>query len=340
MKVFHWVGKYPNFGDDINLFIWKHFIPEVVEKEDDNVLLVGIGTVLSDGLPEAEARVIMGSGAGYGVLPADPEAGKWVIYGLRGPLTTRLLGLAPSYAAVDPAVLLPLMNTFTPRSSGRRIFVPHWLSAADSLWQDAAEAADLDWVDPRQDPERVIQQIIDAELVVAESMHAAIIADAFGVPWVPVICTHASMFKWRDWTASLKMSYRPRRVGPFAIVQGLMQATGKQVQPKFRDADAPRQNGQAPSQNTGGGKGVSAARGRGANMVLNLLQRVPRPLMVALVASRLRALAAGKGTLSDRRVLQERQTDLLERLDRLREDYLAGAFDKLTDSELSNRQYA
>lgn len=326
MKVFHWTGKHPNFGDDINLFLWEHFAPEVLSAED-NLLLVGVGTVLSDGLPEAGAQVIMGSGAGYGVLPADISARNWVIYGVRGPMTTQLLGLDPGLAAVDPAVLLPMMNTFSATPSGRRVFVPHWLTASDTLWRDAAENAGLDFVDPRQDPAVVIQKIIDAELVVAESMHAAIIADAFGVPWVPVICTHASLFKWQDWTASLQMQYRPYRVGPFAFIQGMIQSMRRPQQPKFREAVTPR-----PAA-VGGGRS-NATRGRSAHLILNALECMPRSVLVSLLASRLRSLANVKGVLSDRRVLEERQTDLLKRIERLRRDYLSGDLDHYSQTKM------
>jgi succinoglycan biosynthesis protein ExoV len=53
----------------------------------------------------------------------------------------------------------------------------------------------------------VIRRIAAAPLVIAESMHAAIIADAFRVPWIPVrFSPHFHAEKWLDWAASLDMT--------------------------------------------------------------------------------------------------------------------------------------
>lgn len=319
MKVFHWINDKPNFGDDINLFLWHHFMPEVVER-DDGALLVGIGTVLSDGLPNATTRVVMGSGAGYGHLPGDISRERWKIYGVRGPLTARVLQVNSTLASVDPAVLLPQMDEFLPQRREGRVFVPHWITASDPLWRRAADAAGLEWLDPRQDPKRVIRRLAEADRVVAESMHAAIIADAFGVPWVPVICTHASFFKWRDWTASLETEYRPLPIGPFAQVQALARRFRGEDQPPRRRLDPSPAAGQAPRK----ASGASAPHGRSARWVLAALNHVPEGLLVRRLASELRSAAARPGSLSERRVLQARQGDLLGRIEHLRNDYARG----------------
>jgi succinoglycan biosynthesis protein ExoV len=44
-------------------------------------------------------------------------------------------------------------------------------------------------------------------------MHAAILADAFRVPFVAVTTSRQiNSFKWQDWASSLGLSYRPRHV--------------------------------------------------------------------------------------------------------------------------------
>ena len=56
----------------------------------------------------------------------------------------------------------------------------------------------------------MVRRIAAADKVIAESMHAAIIADAFRVPWVPVaLSREVSPFKWVDWTSSVNVSYSP-----------------------------------------------------------------------------------------------------------------------------------
>ena len=52
----------------------------------------------------------------------------------------------------------------------------------------------------------VIGRIARADLVVSESMHGAIVADAFGVPWIPIaISHHFNSFKWGDWADSVEV---------------------------------------------------------------------------------------------------------------------------------------
>ncbi|MEM6585790.1 MAG: polysaccharide pyruvyl transferase family protein, partial [Pseudomonadota bacterium] len=90
------------------------------------------------------------------------------------------------------------------------IFVPHWEKMGDQVLLAAARSAGLEVVDPRQDPETVIQRLRSASKVIADSMHAAIIADALGVPWVPVATSrNISSFKWIDWASSLGVPYEP-----------------------------------------------------------------------------------------------------------------------------------
>jgi succinoglycan biosynthesis protein ExoV len=66
----------------------------------------------------------------------------------------------------------------------------------------------------------VIRKIAGATKVIAESMHAGIIADAFRVPWVPVLLSReVAPFKWVDWASTLRMPYQPLRLGPSSPVE-------------------------------------------------------------------------------------------------------------------------
>ena len=69
-------------------------------------------------------------------------------------------------------------------------------------------------VEKRRDGnEKVGRMIAAADLVIAESMHAAILADAFRVPWVAVTTSDAiNSFKWNDFVQSLGLVYAPRRI--------------------------------------------------------------------------------------------------------------------------------
>lgn len=214
MQPFYWESAHGNFGDDLNLWLWDFLLPGFREVHPE-VLLVGVGTVLNQALLPADVKkLVIGSGFGYGSLPDFSNPAAWDIRAVRGPLTARKLGLAPELGIVDPAVMVAEMPEFRnlPKTGGA-IFVPHWESTVGGIWPLVCQAAGLGYVDPCGEAKTVIRAIAQAELVVAESMHAAILADAFRVPWVAVTTSRSiNSFKWSDWAASLDLEYKPRQV--------------------------------------------------------------------------------------------------------------------------------
>jgi succinoglycan biosynthesis protein ExoV len=214
MQPFYWESAHGNFGDDLNLWLWDFLLPGFRDVHPE-VLLVGVGTVLNEALlPPAVKKLVVGSGFGYGAAPDLSDPAEWDVRCVRGPLTAQKLGLGESLGIVDPAVMVTEMPEFQnlPRSGGA-IFVPHWESTVGGVWPLVCQAAGLAYVDPCGEAKAVIRAIAQAELVVAESMHAAILADAFRVPWVAVTTSQSiNSFKWRDWAASLGVDYRPRQI--------------------------------------------------------------------------------------------------------------------------------
>jgi succinoglycan biosynthesis protein ExoV len=201
-----------NFGDELNRWLWQDLIADVSSKAGDGVLFVGIGTVLDRNLPAARVTIVFGTGTGYTPAPPDISAhpSRWRIYGVRGPLTARALNLDKRIAMTDPAILLATLPEFTPRERRGIIFVPHWKSVRYGDWEGICKSLGIEFIDPCQDSRHVVRRIASAKKVIAESMHAAIIADAFRVPWIPVaLSREISPFKWVDWAASLGVAYRP-----------------------------------------------------------------------------------------------------------------------------------
>ena len=214
MQPFHWESSHGNFGDDLNLWLWDFLLPGFRDMHPD-VLLVGVGTVLNrDLLPWGRKKLVVGSGFGYGAPPDFSDRSEWDIRAVRGPLTADKLGLDAALGIVDPAVMAADMPDFqaVPKRHDA-LFVPHWESTVGGIWPTVCEAAGLAYVDPCGEAKAVIRAIAGARLVVAESMHAAILADALRVPWVAVTTSrNVNSFKWQDWAASLGLVYRPRRV--------------------------------------------------------------------------------------------------------------------------------
>jgi|GEM_PF-1064904 len=81
----------------------------------------------------------------------------------------------------DPALLLPRHYTPTPSSGAKVAVVPHYVH---KKYLKGAAGPGVDVVDVAEDLERVIDRIAGADACVSTSLHGAIIAQAYGVPWV------------------------------------------------------------------------------------------------------------------------------------------------------------
>lgn len=207
MKLWYYqVGS--NFGDMLNPWLFGRLRPDLLDDNASTVLL-GIGTLLNDQnqFPEAQRIVVLGSGVGYGGgLPALDH--RWTFKCVRGPLSARVLGLDANLAVVDPGVLV---RDYANQGAKcfRVSYIPHWESRSAGLMA-ACKALGVNLIDPCDPVDDVLKAIGSSELVLAEAMHGAIVADALRVPWVAVRTNPGILrFKWDDWCASLGMEYSP-----------------------------------------------------------------------------------------------------------------------------------
>jgi succinoglycan biosynthesis protein ExoV len=223
LVVLRYVDDTGNFGDDVNDLLWPALLPEIRLRTvsnrstgsitGDDQILIGVGTILNERIPAVGRKLVLGSGTGYLDLPSLDET--YEVLAVRGPLTADALGLERSLAATDSAALLQDVDIDDQHLPAMDVaFVPHHRSMACLPWDDVCERAGMRLVDPRQPPSDVINQLRSASLVLAEAMHGAIVADLYGIPWIPLRMSYLILdFKWRDWCASLDLDYRPER-GP------------------------------------------------------------------------------------------------------------------------------
>lgn len=212
MKLHYYRDAWGNFGDDLNPWLWPRLLPGHFDRRGDELFL-GIGTLLNHRAPRAPVKHVFGAGAGYGDPPELDD--RWRLHFVRGPLTAERLRLAPGTAIADPAYLTTL--AFDPSRARRRhvAFMPHHFGTHDYDWEPLCRRAGLEYLDPAAPVGRLLRKIAGARFVIADAMHAAIVADAFRVPWIPVaIYKRHSAFKWDDWCRSMEMSYLPERIEP------------------------------------------------------------------------------------------------------------------------------
>lgn len=218
MKLHYWQDR-PNFGDQLNPWLWPRFVSDVPFDDDETTLFVGIGSVLNERLPKAERVVVLGAGVGYehDTVRMRPE---WQVFCVRGPVSARKLGLPLSKAVCDPGILVRRFWERSSRPQFRYSYMPHWRHANQAV-RLTCEDAGMHFIDPRSDVETVMSAICASEVVVTESLHGAICADAVGVSWLAT-ATHAVYAdKWVDWTESVGVEYSPRWVIPVWDPQSL-----------------------------------------------------------------------------------------------------------------------
>ena len=93
--------------------------------------------------------------------------------------------------------------------------MPHHQSDFTGTWEETCRRAGVRYLNPCGDSRTTVETLRRARLVLADAMHAAIVADALRVPWVPVATSlEISSFKWIDWTRSMNLEYRPVLVPP------------------------------------------------------------------------------------------------------------------------------
>lgn len=212
LKLFYYKSAVGNFGDDLNEWLWSRFIPQGWS-DDSKVLFSGIGTIIGNPMPPADRVVIFSSGVGYSPVPIDFHGPRFDVRAVRGPLSAKILGLDNSKVVADGALLLSQLPEFAPLPEAQRsgvLFVPHYEALENPVWKDIAIASGVELLDPRSESRMVVSKIRAAKLVIADSMHAAIVADTMRVPWVPVATSYASnTFKWLDWSMALQIKYNP-----------------------------------------------------------------------------------------------------------------------------------
>lgn len=201
-----------NFGDALNPMIFQKLLPGFFD-DDETTAFLGIGSIIHFKAPQAKHTVVFSSGYAYGKIPEIDES--YNVICVRGPLTADKLGLDKRLAVTDGAALLKTFDWKVKKKKYACSFMPHHESINFFNWKKVCEEVGYNYIDPLEDTQKVISQILESEIIVTEAMHGAIVADTLRVPWIPVkFYPTISEFKWQDWTASLNMTYNPNILQP------------------------------------------------------------------------------------------------------------------------------
>lgn len=216
-KAYWWTGV-SNFGDAVAPLLLDRFADLKVEWGTiSHSRIASVGSILEH-IPPLWDGVILGSGRlieNSRLYLQSKGKVTPTILALRGPLAAR--GIPGSFALGDPGILadelvgpqekqwdlgilphfsdtelVPRFKTLIPRKHSVRI------------------------IHPSQDPLTVIREIGACNRIVTSSLHGMILADAFGIPrrveYSPQLDKDGGTFKFRDYSASLRMPFEPGKM--------------------------------------------------------------------------------------------------------------------------------
>ncbi len=184
-----------NFGDLLGPLIVDRLRTQhgLGRSLDRSRRLLAVGSIMRLG---HEGDVVWGAGIN-GKSVDDSVFPKFDVRAIRGPRTAQVLrtfGNVVPEVFGDPALLIPELwsdeEIGVRRKTGGVVLMPNYNDIR--LWPSNA-------IDPRGDPFDRIRTIASANLVVASSLHAIVIAEAYGVPAVLVTSSKERPFKYEDY---------------------------------------------------------------------------------------------------------------------------------------------
>lgn len=159
--------------------------------------LLAIGSIMH---LAAAGDVVWGSGRNGRVAEHHHHTADLDVRAVRGPLTRNwLLERGSECPAVfgDPALLLPLLRADLAELSQRKRYPVTYLSHIDDPIRPRRHR--LHTLSPRGDVESILRDLVQSDLVIATSLHAVIVAEAFGVPARSIVNTSEPEFKFADY---------------------------------------------------------------------------------------------------------------------------------------------
>lgn len=204
VKAYWWTGR-PNFGDLLTPLLLRRFSKLDSEWTEPNSAEIVVSGSVLEHLPDGWRGIVAGAGKLHDVdRPLLAEAR---VLAFRGPLSAK--GWRRDVVLADPGLLADELVPPTERIHNLGL-IPHW---TDKTLSKRAEFLRYDplVIDVTDEPISVISAIASCKKVVTSSLHAAILADALGIPRrieiAPLMLANPAreggLFKWQDYSASL-----------------------------------------------------------------------------------------------------------------------------------------
>lgn len=182
-----------NFGDELGAEILRKLGYRIEEVEYEQADMLPIGTTLFYNRRLKPTCKVWGAGAWDYTFYTDriPQ-----ILAVRGRLTEKALQLPPDTIKGDTGLLVSKLWKPSEKKHGLGI-VKHYVD--DNHYQFGDTEI---WTTKPVD--QVIAEITACETIATSSLHGAVVAEAFGIPWVRLVSEPTARdFKWMDFISAL-----------------------------------------------------------------------------------------------------------------------------------------
>ena len=208
-----WYSEKINFGDTLSPLLFKILSKRklstgIIKKKNSSLL--AIGSIMH----RAETgNIIWGSG----VRDDQPLKAKNLdVKAVRGPLTRKFLlshNIECPEIYGDPAILLPYV--YRPKISGKRYRVGIIKHFADRTNFEKFSSHEIKEINIRPNPLRIVDDILNCDLILSSSLHGIIVAEAYKIPacWmspqVSLWTRVEPVFKYHDYYLSTERDAIP-----------------------------------------------------------------------------------------------------------------------------------
>lgn len=204
----HWHLGRPNFGDDINPWIFSKIAQNSIKFVPNHKRhILGIGSILERVSRES---VVIGSGYISRVNRGDAIR-PYHCFSVRGKLSAEIMGVKPSYFG-DVAALVNILLPMHTDQSGPIGYIPHVSEKKSELTRKIAEIPGVKLINPGLNFREVVAEICGCRKIASQSLHGLIVADAYGVPatWVaPSDLMIGGDYKFNDYFTTQNKTREP-----------------------------------------------------------------------------------------------------------------------------------
>lgn len=193
VKLFWWKGKeYPNLGDELSrLILERMFNLNVQFSTLHGADILSVGSILGmalnhEAVPKRTKPLhVVGSGAMHQLERREfPDCMRF--HSVRGAVTKSALGSLETNSVTlgDPGLLCSdLYSPSRMQGNGKIALILHHSRLEDSSWRERFAHLPIRFLDIRtEDYDGFVQKMTECDIVLSESLHGLILADAYGIP--------------------------------------------------------------------------------------------------------------------------------------------------------------